>query len=76
LQLPDELSYDKYIIGFGHFNSTEWYFVFSDGERSECKTNHRLLDFSEDFIQDDSVVTKIRVVYDQDTGLFKGARFY
>ena len=40
------------VVGFGYLANfseelVEWYLVFSDGERSECKTNHRLLDFSE-----------------------------
>lgn len=64
------------MIGFGNYNSKEWYFVFNDGERSVCKTNQRLLDFTENFMEDDATVTRIRVLYDEDTCLFQGIRYY
>ena len=40
LQIPyeEDLSYDRHIVGFGHYKSLEWYFIFSDGERSQCRT--------------------------------------
>jgi len=35
----EDLTFDRHIIGFGNYQSQEWYFIFSDGERSECRTN-------------------------------------
>lgn len=35
----EDLTFDRHLIGFGNYQSQEWYFIFSDGERSECRTN-------------------------------------
>ena len=46
----EELKFEEHIIGFGNFTTTEWYFIFSDGVRSDFRSNTRLLDFNENFI--------------------------
>ena len=74
------LSYDRFIIGFGNFESTEWYFIFNDGERSVCDTNRRVLDFTENTVNVEDYnnldVGRVRIQFSNQDAMLRGFEFY
>lgn len=75
--MPEDLTILNPVRGFGYLSNisselVEWYLIFADGERSECKTNHRLLDFSETTLPEASTPSTLVIVYHSEDSKLMG----
>ena len=56
------MRFDINLIGVGYHFDLEWYFIFSDGTKSDPKSNQKLKYFEELYIKpEDAVIRSIRL---------------